>query len=168
MAERRHRESDLKASLAVLTVSDTRTEEDDGSGALIRELLEGSGHRVIGYRVVPDEPAVVMEELQRLLGIEGCRGVLVNGGTGISPRDRTYEAVTAILDMRLEGFGELFRMLSYREIGSSAMASRAVAGVASGRLLFSMPGSTAAVRLAMEELILPQLGHLLFELAKDR
>jgi molybdenum cofactor biosynthesis protein B len=154
------------AALALLTVSDTRTEQDDRSGAVARELIEGAGHRVVGYRVLPDEPQAVRRQLEDWLAQPEADGAIVNGGTGISPRDRTYEAVADLLDRRLDGFGELFRSLSYEEIGSAAMLSRAVGGISRGKLLFSLPGSPAAVKLALERLILPELPHLLGELEK--
>lgn len=152
--------------MAVLTVSDTRTETDDRSGAAISRLLSEAGHTRLDYRILPDEPQQVAEQVQAWLQVPELDGVLINGGTGIAPRDRTYEAVAGLLDRRLDGFGELFRMLSYREIGGRAMLSRAVAGIASGKILFAMPGSTPAVTLAMNELILPQLSHLAGELRK--
>jgi molybdenum cofactor biosynthesis protein B len=155
------------AALGVLTVSDTRTTETDRSGRLAIRLLEQAGHRVFDYRIHPDDPGVVRDQIEQWLGQTRCDGVLVNGGTGIAARDRTYEAVVGLLDQRLPGFGELFRTLSYEEIGSAAMLSRAVAGIARGRPLFSMPGSTAAVELAMSRLIVPELPHLLGELRKD-
>jgi molybdenum cofactor biosynthesis protein B len=157
----------IRAALALLTVSDTRTPETDTSGAKMRALVEAAGHRTFDQRIVPDEPAVVASTVSGWLDAEGCDGVLVSGGTGVSARDTTYEALAGLLDKRLDGFGELFRALSYREIGSRAMLSRAIGGVARGRLLFSLPGSTAAVTLALEALILPELGHLLGELRKQ-
>jgi molybdenum cofactor biosynthesis protein B len=155
-----------KAALAVLTVSDTRDEASDRSGALTRRLLEAAGHRTFEYRIVPDEPDEVRRQVLAWLARDGCDGVIVNGGTGIAARDRTFEALAQVLDKRLDGFGELFRMLSYEQIGSAAMLSRAVAGIASNKLLFSLPGATAAVELALVKLILPELGHLLAELEK--
>lgn len=169
MTAARHAHDDglrREARVAIVTVSDTRTEADDTSGATIADLLRQGGHEVVARRILPDDPDRVRDALIELLHDPHCDGVLVNGGTGIARRDATYEAVAGLLDKRLDGFGELFRSLSYAEIGSAAMLSRAVGGVASGRLLFSMPGSTAAVRLAMERLILPELGHLLRELRK--
>ncbi len=145
---------------AVVTVSDTRTAESDESGAIIRQLLESAGHRVAGYEIIPDEPLRVRDRVLALCGDEECHAIMLTGGTGLAARDTTYEAVTAILDKRLDGFGELFRMLSYEQIGSAAMLSRATAGVCQSTLVFSMPGSTGAVRLAMEKLIVPQLGHI--------
>ena len=153
-----------RARVHVLTVSDTRTVDTDTSGNLCIELCRAGDHEVASREILPDDPARVESH---------CRGIakqvdaiLINGGTGIASRDTTYEAVARLLDKRLDGFGELFRMLSFGEIGSKAMASRAGAGVHAKTLLFSMPGSTKAVRLAMEKLIIPELGHLVGELAK--
>jgi molybdenum cofactor biosynthesis protein B len=151
---------------AVLTISDTRTTETDESGRLTRELLEGAGHRVAHAEILPDDPSRVAEVIGALLVRDDVEAVLINGGTGISPRDSTHEAVLGLLDRRLDGFGELFRALSYDEIGAAAMLSRALAGMARGRVLFSMPGSPAAVRLALEKLILPELGHIVGEARK--
>lgn len=151
---------------AVVTVSDTRTEETDASGRLIRELLGASGHRVASYRILPDEPALVTQALMEVLASAEVEAVILNGGTGISKRDRTYEAVAAALDRVLDGFGEIFRALSYAEIGPAAMLSRAVGGIAKGRAVFSVPGSPSAVRLAMEKLILPEIAHVVAEARK--
>jgi molybdenum cofactor biosynthesis protein B len=144
----------------VVTCSDTRTPETDASGRLICDLLVKDGHTVLGYAVVPDEPDRIRPLLTAAMADGRTRVVILNGGTGISRRDSTYEVVNALLDKRIDGFGELFRALSYRDIGSAAMMSRAVAGVAGGCVLVSVPGSLAAVRLAMEELILPELRHM--------
>jgi molybdenum cofactor biosynthesis protein B len=151
----------------VLTASDSRDESTDESGRIILDLLGKAGHPVRLYRVCPDEPAAIAAALAEAEADREVRVVLVNGGTGIAPRDRTYEAVAARIERPLPGFGELFRMLSYREIGAAAILSRAVAGVRGRRALFSMPGSPAAVRLAMRELILPELGHLIGQLGDD-
>jgi molybdenum cofactor biosynthesis protein B len=156
----------VQAALAVLTVSDTRTPETDHSGAAARRLLEEAGHLIVDHRIVPDEPERVRAAVLDRLAEPECDGMLVTGGTGISARDRTYEALNDLLDKRLDGFGELFRMLSFDQIGSAAMLSRACAGIARGKLLFSVPGSTPAVELALERLILPELDHLLAELRK--
>jgi molybdenum cofactor biosynthesis protein B len=141
-----------------VTVSDTRTEANDTSGGRIRALLEEHGHRVAFYRIVKDEP----EQIARLLGEIGApvRAVIFNGGTGLARRDTTYEALSGLLEKEISGFGELFRMLSFEQIGSAAMLSRATAGVIGGRIVFSVPGSTKAVELAMTKLILPELGHI--------
>jgi molybdenum cofactor biosynthesis protein B len=155
------------ARVYVLTVSDTRTEVDDESGKTCRRICEAAGHLVTGYGILPDNPEQVRERCRELARSGTVDAILVNGGTGISARDTTYEAVASLLDKRLDGFGELFRMLSFQEVGSRAMASRAVAGVHGRTLIFSMPGSTKAVRLAMERLIAPELGHLAGELKKS-
>ncbi len=167
MPHHHHRSSvAISASIALLTVSDTRTAETDSSGAALRRALEAAGHRVADQRILPDEPDRVRGLISDWLDRDDVDGVLVNGGTGISRRDRTHEVISGLLDQRLAGFGELFRMLSYEQIGSAAMLSRAVGGIARGKPLFSLPGSTAAVELAIERLILPELAHLLAELRK--
>jgi molybdopterin adenylyltransferase len=150
----------------VVTASDSRGEAEDTSGAWLKAAAAAGGHALVGYRVVKDEPAAIRAALDEAARA-GAQAVVVNGGTGIAARDRTYEAVTGLLEKRLDGFGELFRSLSYAEIGSAAMLSRAVAGVWGGRVVFSVPGSTAAVRLAWEKLIAPELTHLIRELEKD-
>jgi molybdenum cofactor biosynthesis protein B len=162
-----HREEPRQAALALLTVSDSRTEIDDRSGAQARKLVEAAGHRVIDYAILPDDPDRVRDWATRSLARADCDALIVNGGTGISSRDRTYEALAGLLDRRLDGFGELFRMLSFEEIGARSMLSRAMAGISRGKPLFSLPGSPAAVRLALQRLVLPALGHLLAELEKD-
>jgi molybdenum cofactor biosynthesis protein B len=155
--EHKHRPSrPLKAG--VITVSDSRTAETDGSGKLICDLLRGAGHEVAYYEVMPDEPRRIAEAVFARRG--GLDVIVINGGTGIGPRDQTYEAVKGLLDKELDGFGELFRMLSYQEIGSAAFLSRAVAGISAGKILVSLPGSTAACRLGLEKLLLPELGHM--------
>mgnify|MGYP005846131669 FL=1 len=151
---------------AVVTVSDTRTPETDTSGTLIREGLERQGHVVVAYQIVPDEPERIGPLLDELAARDDCDAVLINGGTGIARRDTTYEVVAARLEKRLDGFGELFRMLSYQEIGPAAMLSRATAGVYRDRIVALMPGSPNAVRLAMEKLLLPELAHLVYEMRK--
>jgi molybdenum cofactor biosynthesis protein B len=141
-------------------VSDTRTLETDSSGALARDLLMGAGHVVVVHAILPDEPARVREQVGAWLARDDVDAIVVNGGTGLAPRDTTYEALVALLEKRLDGFGELFRMLSFQEIGAAAMLSRAVAGVVRGKIVASMPGSTAAVELAMTRLLVPELGHM--------
>ena len=157
---------DLVARCAVVTLSDTRTEATDTSGRHIRELLAEQSHQVVSYKIVPDDPAMFEPLLLSLLASPTIDTILTNGGTGISRRDQTISVVEKHLTQPLPGFGELFRMLSYAEIGSGAMLSRAVGGIASGKLIFAMPGSTKAVELAMTKLILPEIRHLLFELRK--
>ncbi len=145
---------------AVITVSDTRTKDTDRSGQLIQQLLAESQHTVGFYKVLKDEPDDLRTAIAFLQQRSDIEVLLFNGGTGISPRDRTYDAIVELLDKSMPGFGELFRMLSYAEIGSRAMASRAIAGTIGHQVLFSMPGSTGAVKLAMEKLILPEMVHL--------
>jgi molybdenum cofactor biosynthesis protein B len=147
----------------VVTVSDSRTEETDTSGRAAKELIVAAGHQVAGYRILKDEPAQVAALIRQIADDRSADAVITSGGTGISSRDSTYEAVASLLDKRLDGFGELFRMLSYAEIGPAAMLSRAVGGLHRGLVVFATPGSTAAVKLALEKLILPELGHLSFE-----
>ena len=144
----------------MITVSDTRSLADDRSGARIVRALESAGHTVVDRRILPDEPVRIRALLRDLARASPARVVVLSGGTGIARRDRTFEAVDALLEKRLDGFGELFRMLSYRQIGSAAMLSRAVAGTFRGRILFSLPGSPQAVALALRRLILPELPHL--------
>jgi molybdopterin adenylyltransferase len=145
---------------AILTVSDTRTRETDVSGALVRRLLEADGHRVVAYAILPDEPQQIRRHVAGLLDDASVDAVIVNGGTGLAPRDTTFEAIVGLLEKRLEGFGELFRMLSYEQVGAAAMLSRAAAGVARSRIVVSLPGSPAAVELAMQKLLLSELGHM--------
>ncbi len=164
--EQHQKEATPSVVCAVITVSDTRTEATDVSGRTIRDLLTQHGHAVARAAIVRDEPDDIRAAITSLAADPACQVILINGGTGIAPRDRTYEAVCALLEKRLDGFGELFRMLSFEEIGSGAMLSRAVAGVHAGKPLFCMPGSPNAVRLAMERLILPELGHVVALLAK--
>ena len=153
---------------AVLTISDTRTTDDDTSGGLIRDMLRLTGHNIADYQIVADEPTVIQRILTEWIATEDIQVILTNGGTGISTRDTTYDAIASLLEKRIDGFGELFRMLSWQEVGSAAMLSRAVAGVAGNTLIVAMPGSTPAVRLAMSKLIVPELGHLVYEINKQR
>lgn len=150
----------------VLTVSDTKTADTDTSGKAIRELLTAAGHRVTGSAIVKDEPADVARTVREACGDPGVQAVILTGGTGITSRDSTFEAVEALLDKRLPGFGELFRMLSYQEVGAAAMLSRAQLGVHAGRIIASLPGSPNACRLALEKLLIPELGHLVREVGR--
>jgi molybdopterin adenylyltransferase len=159
--EHKHRHSGAATRplrVGVITVSDSRSQATDGSGKLIRDLLAGAGHEVAYYEVMPDEPRQIAEAVTAHRA--ALDAIVINGGTGISPRDQTYEAVKGLMDKELDGFGELFRMLSYQEIGSAAFLSRAVAGISAGKILVSLPGSTAACRLGLEKLLLPELGHM--------
>jgi len=150
----------------VLTVSDTKTPDTDTSGQLIRKLLLDAGHQIVGSSIVRDEPKDVQRVIREACTNDEVRAVLVTGGTGITSRDSTYEAIEALLDKRLPGFGELFRMLSYQEIGAAAMMSRAQLGVHARRIVVSMPGSPNACRLALEKLIIPELPHLIREVSR--
>lgn len=154
----------LSVSCAVITVSDTRTMETDRSGQAIKTLLQESGHTIASYTLVPDEPVQVRSQIMDLSQRLDVSAILLNGGTGIAPRDTTYDAIAGLLDKTLPGFGEIFRWLSYQDIGSRAMASRAIAGTLGNTLIFSMPGSTNAVTLALQQLILPELRHLVSQL----
>lgn len=155
-----------KIRCAVLTISDTRSPETDTSGATIRTALTQGGHDVVRYTVVRDEPEQIAA-LVRAWAAEGCKLIITNGGTGIARRDSTFEAIDGLLEKRLPGFGELFRMLSFQEIGAAAMLSRATAGIYGGTLIFCLPGSTNAVGLALERLIIPQLAHLVWETVRQ-
>ncbi len=154
----------ITVSCAVITVSDTRTPETDRSGQLIKQLLLDSGHAVGAYAILKDEPAQIQEQMQSLGTRSDLHALIFNGGTGIAPRDTTYDALEQLLEKTLPGFGELFRWLSYQEIGARAIASRAVAGIYKNKLVFSVPGSTNAVKLAVQQLILPELLHLVTQL----
>ena len=150
----------------VLTVSDTRTPETDTGGALIRELVSGAGHTVVASAIVRDEPGDVARTVREACADPRVQVVILTGGTGITSRDSTFEAVEALLDKRLPGFGELFRMLSYEQIGAAAMLSRAQMGIHARRVVVSLPGSPGACRLALEKLLLPELGHLVREVGR--
>lgn len=147
---------------AVITVSDTRTTETDAGGNLLRDLLGAAGHEVVASAIVPDEP----ERIRAAVAESAAEAILLTGGTGISERDRTPEALADLIERELSGFGELFRVLSFEAIGAAAMLSRAFAGVHRGRLVVAMPGSPAAIELAMRRLVLPELNHLVWELAR--
>jgi len=165
MSVHEHKEKGQKSVRCfVITVSDTRDEATDTSGQTIKSLLSGEGHQTNGYRIVKDEPAQIDALLNEALASESVDAVIVNGGTGIAPRDGTFEVVSRFLEKKLDGFGEIFRYLSYLDIGSAAIMSRAAAGTARGKILISLPGSKGAVALAMEKLILPELRHMVSQL----
>ncbi|HEU5089509.1 MAG TPA: molybdenum cofactor biosynthesis protein B [Roseiflexaceae bacterium] len=151
----------------IITISDTRTPDTDTSGAAIRTALEAAGHQVAHYAIVPDEPGQIVAQV-RGFAAAGCHVILTNGGTGIASRDSTFEAIDGLLEKRLPCFGELFRMLSYKDIGAAAMLSRATAGTYGDTLIFAMPGSSGAVRLAMDKLIVSQLPHLVWETFRQK
>jgi molybdopterin adenylyltransferase len=150
----------------VLTVSDTRTQATDKSGDAIAELLSAAGHEIVGRAIVKDEPADVAEAVSGQLASSQVQVIISTGGTGLTSRDSTYEAIEGLIEKRLDGFGELFRMLSYHDIGPAAMLSRSVAGTARGKFIAALPGSEGAVRLAMTKLLVPELGHIAQQLAK--
>lgn len=150
----------------ILTVSDTRTDATDTGGRAIIDLLKAAGHRAIGKAIVKDDADQVRDAIGRQLANPDVQVIITTGGTGISSRDTTYEAVSGLLWKKLDGFGELFRVLSYEQVGSAAMLSRAVAGTIAGRVVVVLPGSEAAVRLALEKLLIPELGHLVREASR--
>jgi molybdenum cofactor biosynthesis protein B len=160
---RHHREAPRRIPAAVITVSDTRTEADDTGGALVAELLAAAGHPVALRRIVPDEVEAIRGAVREALAHDEVRAVIATGGTGVAPRDVTPEALAPLFERPLPGFGELFRMLSFEEIGAAAMLSRACAGLAAGCVIFALPGSRGAIRTALEKLVLPELGHLVGE-----
>lgn len=155
-----------KVSCAVITVSDTRTPENDTSGQIIIKGLESQGHEVREYHIVPDSVVAIRAAISRLLEDDSIKVVITNGGTGIARRDLTVEAVEPLLEKKMDGFGEIFRLLSYQEIGPAAVLSRAIAGTSSQKIIICLPGSSGAVRLAMDKIILPQIGHMVLEAEK--
>ena len=153
-------------TVAIVTVSDSRTPETDKNKQYIETRLTELGHQVAAYRLIKDEPDQVAAVIEELAAMPDVQIILFNGGTGISPRDTTYDVISRYLEKTLPGFGELFRMISYDEIGSAAMFSRATAGVYRQTLIVSMPGSSGAVKTAMEKLILPEINHLAWEIVR--
>lgn len=164
-----HRRDALdRVSTAIVTVSDSRTLETDSGGGLVEEMLVACGHPVSGRRIIPDEPEAIRAAFDQVISDSDASAVIFTGGTGVAPRDVTPDTLEPLFDRLLPGFGELFRMLSYEDIGSAALLSRALAGLKHGKVVFVIPGSRGAVRLAMEKLILPELGHLASEAIKTR
>lgn len=165
----KHRESAPETvRVAILTISDTRTRETDTGGDVAEELLRDAGHEIVARRIVRDEVAGIRNNLVDLLASSDVDAVVTTGGTGISARDTTYEVVERMIEKKLEGFGEIFRMLSYEEIGAAAIMSRALAGAVGTKFVASLPGSRNAVRLAVEKLLVPELAHVVFELRKHQ
>jgi molybdopterin adenylyltransferase len=165
----RHRESAPEhVRPAVLTLSDTRTPENDTGGDTIEELMRGAGHEIVERRIVRDDAARIRTEIVNLLARPDADAVITTGGTGISARDTTYEVVDRMIEKKLDGFGEIFRALSYEEIGAAAILSRAVAGTVGTKLVACLPGSRNAVRLAVEKLLVPEISHIVFELRKHQ
>ncbi|HLU08811.1 MAG TPA: MogA/MoaB family molybdenum cofactor biosynthesis protein [Oceanobacillus sp.] len=165
-AEHRQRAGHDPVTVAIVTVSDTRTPETDENRRYIEARMTELGHIVAAYRLIKDEPDQVKAALEELAALPDVRIILFNGGTGISPRDTTYDVISRILEKTLPGFGELFRMLSFQEVGAAAMLSRATAGVYKNTLVFSTPGSPNAVQVALEKLILPEINHLAWEVVR--
>jgi molybdopterin adenylyltransferase len=164
MSVQEHRaQSPHAVQAAVITISDTRTTENDTSGRTIVEQLKQAGHQVLAWEIVPDEPRRILDLISKLKKLPGLDAILLTGGTGVGSRDQTFETLSPLLTKTLPGFGELFRMLSYPEIGAAAMLSRAIGGLIDRTVVLAMPGSTAAVKLAMEKLIVPEIGHLVRE-----
>jgi len=167
-AHHHRRDAVTRVPTAVLTVSDTRTRQNDTGGDRVAELLSAGGHRVAVREIVPDDADAIAAALRTALARDDVRAVILTGGTGVAPRDVTPEAVEPLLDRVVPGFGELFRALSYEDIGSAALLSRALAGLVAGKVVFVLPGSRGAVTLALEKLVLPELGHLAAEAVKTR
>lgn len=165
-AEEHREQARESVRCAVLTISDTRSKEDDRSGELVRQNLSWRGHDVVAYEIVPDDAMRITAVMHAWIDGADVQAIITNGGTGIAGRDNTYEAIVSLLDKELPGFGEIFRVLSFQEIGAAAMLSRAVAGVAKDTAVFSVPGSSHAVKLAMEKLIGPEIGHVVLEITK--
>jgi molybdenum cofactor biosynthesis protein B len=162
-----HKEqSPQSVNCAVLTVSDSRTEEDDESGRILRNRLEQNGHRVISYSILKNDTEMLKQKIIDLLKREDIQVIITSGGTGISGRDITVETVSPMVDKKIDGFGELFRSLTYQELGTGSIMSRAVAGVVQGKVVICIPGSTGAVSLAIDQIILPEIGHLVREVTR--
>jgi molybdopterin adenylyltransferase len=158
-------EQKISVNFAVVTVSDTRTPETDKSGLIIKQLLENAGHNISFYTIIKDEPLQIKLQLEDLGKNPEIQAIVYDGGTGIAPRDTTYDALATMLEKTLPGFGEIFRSLSYQEIGTRAIATRAIAGIYQGKIVFSIPGSSGAVKLATDSLIIPEINHLVKQLA---
>ncbi|MFC2005750.1 molybdenum cofactor biosynthesis protein B [Chloroflexota bacterium] len=155
--------SPQSVSCAVLTISDSRTEQDDESGKLIIQKLSQNGHKIVSYAILKNEAGAISEKIHELLRQEELQVIITSGGTGVSHRDITVETISSILEKKLDGFGELFRYLSYQEIGTGSVMSRAIAGVTKGKVILCLPGSLGAANLVVDKIILPEIGHLVRE-----
>ncbi|MDD5038708.1 MAG: MogA/MoaB family molybdenum cofactor biosynthesis protein [Dehalococcoidales bacterium] len=164
--EEHKQQAPATVSYAVITVSDSRTEADDESGKLLKQELSRSGHRLISYAILKNEADTIREKIEGLLRQDGLQVIITSGGTGASRRDITVETLYPFLEKKLDGFGELFRYLTYREIGTGSILSRAIAGVAKGKVIICLPGSVNATRLAIDKIILPEIGHLVREASR--
>lgn len=167
MSYQEHRaKSPQSVNCAVIIISDSRTEQDDESGRLIKQKLSQNGHSLVAYALLKNDAAAIKQKVAELLGQAELQVVIVSGGTGLSHRDVTVETISPLLEKKLDGFGELFRSLSYQEIGTASMLSRAVGGVVGGKVILCLPGSLGAVTLAMDKLILPEIGHMVREASR--
>jgi molybdenum cofactor biosynthesis protein B len=164
MGYHEHKHKSLRSvTCAVIIISGTRTEQNDESGKLITQALENNDHKITSFSILKNDAASILKKLDQLLGEESLQVIITSGGTGASHLDITIETITPTLDKKLDGFGELFRFLTYQEIGTGSIMSRAMAGVVGGKVVICLPGSVEAVRLAMEKIILPEIGHLVRE-----
>jgi len=167
MSYREHKKgSPQSVGCAVLIISDSRTEQTDESGKFLKQALSQNGHRVIAYAILKNDAEAIERKIRELLRQEGLQVIITSGGTGISHRDITVETVSSIMEKKLDGFGELFRSLSYQEIGTASIMSRAVAGVVGGKIIICLPGSLGAAKLAIEKIILPEIGHMVREVTR--
>lgn len=167
MSYREHKKAAPQSvSCAVLTISDSRTEETDESGKFLRQALVQNGHQVLTYAILKNDAGAIERKIRELLNQDELQVIITSGGTGISHRDITVETVSSIIEKKLDGFGELFRSLSYQEIGTASIMSRAVAGVVGGKIIICIPGSLGAARLAMDKVILPEIGHMVREVTR--
>ncbi len=164
MSYQEHKQkSPQSVNCAVLIISDSRTEDTDESGKLLKQRLSQNGHRVMAYSILKNDADVIRKKMGELLGQEELQVIITSGGTGVSHRDVTIETVTPLLEKKMDGFGELFRSLSYQEIGTGSVMSRAIAGVAEGKIVICIPGSLGAASLAIDKIILPEIGHMVRE-----
>lgn len=167
MSYHEHKEkSPTSVSCAVLILSDSRTEQSDEAGRLMKQKLGENGHKVLFYAILKNDADVIKKKLEELLSQAEIQVIITSGGTGVSHRDNTVEIVTSLLDKKLDGFGELFRSLTYQEIGTGSIMSRAIGGMAKGKIMMSLPGSLQAVGMAMDKIILPEVGHLVREASR--
>lgn len=157
------KEAPRSVNCAVVIISDSRTEQDDESGKLLKQKLGDNGHRVISYAILKNDSDAISKKITELLGQDELQVIITSGGTGVSHRDVTVETMSPILTKKLDGFGELFRFLTYQELGTGSIMSRAIGGVANGKVILCLPGSLGAVNLAMDKVILPEIGHLVRE-----
>jgi molybdenum cofactor biosynthesis protein B len=155
-----------RANFALVITSDTRTRKEDETGRVAYEYIEAEGHSVVSHSIIPNDEERIRAEVQRLVFNKDVQVIITSGGTGIGSKDKTVAAIMPVLDKDMPGFGETFRRISYDEIGGPAIMSRASAGVVSGKLVFILPGSRNAVKLALTRLILPNIGHMLWELKR--